>query len=48
MSGPSQPQGQQDSTGPSKRLIVLGVLLVAVFVAWIVTMLASPHFGSKH
>ena len=48
MYGPSQPHGQQDSTGPSKRLIVLGVLLVAVFVVWIVTMLAPPHFGPKH
>lgn len=48
MSGPSQPQAQRDSDGPSKRLIVLGVLLVAVFVVWIVTMLAPPHFGPKH
>jgi len=48
MSGPPRPQDQQDSPGPSKRLIVLGVLLVAVFVVWIVTMLASPHFGPKH
>lgn len=48
MSGPSQPQAQQDNGGPSKRLIVLGVLLVAVFVVWIVTMLAPPHFGPKH
>lgn len=48
MSGPSQPQDQRDSDGPSKRLIVLGVLLVAVFVVWMVTMLAPPHFGPKH
>ncbi|MGH9727638.1 MAG: hypothetical protein ACRD33_01825 [Candidatus Acidiferrales bacterium] len=45
MPGPSRPQSQQDSNGPSKRLIVLGVLLVAVFVVWIVTMLAPTHFG---
>ncbi|MFI5126821.1 MAG: hypothetical protein ACHQJX_08330 [Candidatus Acidiferrales bacterium] len=48
MSGPTQPQAQRDSDRPSKRLIVLGVLLVAVFVVWMVTMLASPHFGPKH
>jgi hypothetical protein len=48
MSGPSQPQAQRDGDGPSKRLIVLGVLLVAVFVVWMVTMLAPPHFGPKH
>lgn len=48
MSGPSQHRAQRDSDGPSKRLIVLGVLLVAVFVVWMVTMLAPPHFGPKH
>ncbi|HEV2616335.1 MAG: hypothetical protein ACRD4A_03795 [Candidatus Acidiferrales bacterium] len=48
MSGPSQPQAQRDSDGPSKRLIVLGVLLLAVFVAWIVTMLAPLNFAPKH
>lgn len=48
MSGPSQPQPQRDSDGPSKRLIALGVLLVAVFVVWMVTMLVPPHFGPKH
>ena len=41
MSGPSQPQREQD--GPSKRLIVLGVLLAVVFVVWMVTMLAPLH-----
>lgn len=48
MSGPSQPRAQRDSNGPSKRFIVLGVLLLVVFVVWIVTMLAPPHFGPKH
>lgn len=45
MPGPSQAQRDPDS--PSNRLIVLGVLLVVVFVAWMVTMLAPLHFASK-
>jgi len=48
MSGPPRPHlepAQPRSDWPSKRLIVLGVVLVAVFVVWIVTMLAPPHFG---
>jgi len=32
----------------NKRLIILGVILFAVFVVWIVTMLAPFHFGSGH
>ena len=48
MSGPPLPQVQKSSDGPSKRIIILGVVLVAVFVVWIVTMLAPPHFGPKH
>ncbi|MGH9709075.1 MAG: hypothetical protein ACRD4H_03265 [Candidatus Acidiferrales bacterium] len=48
MSGPPLPQVPEGSDGPSKRLVVLGVVLVAVFVVWIVTMLAPPHFWPKH
>jgi|GEM_PF-7044476 len=48
MAGPFQPQAQRDSDGPSKRLIVLGVFLVVVFVVWMVTMLAPLNFAPKH
>lgn len=32
----------------NKRLIILGVILVCVFVAWIVTMVTSSGFGFRH
>ncbi|HEV2223548.1 MAG TPA: hypothetical protein VGR84_11150 [Candidatus Acidoferrales bacterium] len=46
MPGPSQ--AQRDGDSPSKRLIVLGVLLAVVFVVWMVTMLAPLHSAPKH
>lgn len=35
----------QNGRGPNKRVIVLGAILVCVFVAWIVSMIAGTGFG---
>jgi len=51
MSGPPRPHFQPVQPGgdrPSKRLIILGIVLFAVFVVWIVTMLVPLHFGPAH
>jgi hypothetical protein len=37
----------KDSRRSNKRLIVLGAILVCVFVAWIVTMIAGSGFGYR-
>lgn len=40
-----KPQSEKNSRQSNKRLIIFGVVLICVFVAWIVTMMTGSGFG---